>query len=92
MYLSFLVSGDKFCVGSGATLAYSIIDSMLPNVPSWDVDGAFAVALNAVSKATLRDGYSGGYVNLIHINASGVHHIKHIDSRMLHDQHTNIPL
>ena len=40
-------------------------------------------ALWAVRHATYRDGHSGGYLNLLEVNATGVHHLRRIDCRLL---------
>jgi 20S proteasome alpha/beta subunit len=126
------LSGDLFCVGSGSTVAYAILDSFneqqdfvadepaayemetevttsaynqFPTInananaqPDEHVNAnanadttsplstmkqsrAIEVAVQAVRHATLRDGYSGGYINVIVVNSTGIHHIKRIDSR-----------
>ena len=48
-----------------------------------DFESAVNTALWAVRHATVRDGFSGGYINVLRINATGVHHVKRIDSRSL---------
>mmetsp|Transcript_21344 Transcript_21344/g.29363 ORF Transcript_21344/g.29363 Transcript_21344/m.29363 type:complete len:305 (+) Transcript_21344:13-927(+) len=80
------VGGDIFCVGSGATLAYSILDSTsscsesgdteeldLHNMPQ---DQAIDAAVAAVQCAARRDGYSGGYINVIVVDQTGCHHVR----------------
>eukprot|EP00598_Pedospumella_elongata_P014225 CAMPEP_0184993880 /NCGR_PEP_ID=MMETSP1098-20130426/47245_1 /TAXON_ID=89044 /ORGANISM="Spumella elongata, Strain CCAP 955/1" /LENGTH=202 /DNA_ID=CAMNT_0027519833 /DNA_START=133 /DNA_END=738 /DNA_ORIENTATION=- len=42
---------------------------------------AIDTAVRAVRHATYRDGYSGGYINVLVVNATGIHHIKRVDSR-----------
>lgn len=63
------LSGDMFCVGSGQTYAYGVLDSGY----SWDlsVDDALALGVRAILGATHRDAYSGGSVRLYHVGESG---------------------
>lgn len=91
------IEGNAFAVGSGGTYAYSVLDSL--NIPQYlssnpspeDLDATEAIfrekaldrALWAVRHATYRDGYSGGYLNLLEINSTGVHHLRRIDCRLL---------
>ena len=75
------VAGDVFCVGSGGNLAYSILDDSIKNLKDMTIDEAVEVATWALRHATFRDSYSGGYVNVIHINSTGCHHLKRIDVR-----------
>ena len=115
------MEGNLFCVGSGASLAYSVMDTAYitklrqiykendakMKISEWDImdDVIKSVATNnknrpnlvdimtleeaidmvtwAVRRATHRDGYSGGYINVVHVNASGCHHIRRIDSRSM---------
>eukprot|EP01041_Mallomonas_annulata_P006282 gene6282-12723_t len=67
------VSGKYFCVGSGASLAYAILDAAedISNLP---IDKALQTVALAVRHATHRDGYSGGYINVFRINETGCHH------------------
>ena len=76
-----------FCVGSGSTLAYSILDTYsgkgkqkLSELP---LEEAIDTAVWAVRHSTFRDGFSGGFINVLQINSSGVHHIKRVDSQSL---------
>lgn len=75
------VEGDSFCVGSGAKLAYSIIDDHEEIFPKMLLDEAVKITIMAIRHAAHRDGYSGGYINIIHVNSTGIHHIKRIDSK-----------
>lgn len=93
------VEGNVFSVGSGSTHAYPVIDSLditdpKPSSTSDDDDILVTAdallrdkvidqALWAVRHATYRDGYSGGYLNLLEVNATGVHHLRRIDCRLL---------
>jgi len=103
------ISGDLFCVGSGSTLAYSILDSVsehdqnsrLPNTISLDVNcdkkkdsrhvlrslplqKAVDIAVAAVQAAAQRDGYSGGYINVLVLNETGCHHIRRLQANQQH--------
>jgi len=73
------IPGKTFCVGSGANLAYSILDS--ETLSDLSVDKAVDLATWAIRHATNRDGFSGGWINVFHINATGIHHMKRLDSR-----------
>jgi len=73
------ISGKSFCVGSGANVAYSILDA--ENLQQMGVDEAVDLATWAIWHATNRDGFSGGWVNVFHINATGIHHLVRTDSR-----------
>ena len=80
------IPGQRFCVGSGSTLAYAVLDSQLEtlrNNQSAHVDDAVGVALWAIRHATYRDGYSGGYINVFHINSTGIHHLVRKDAKEL---------
>jgi 20S proteasome subunit beta 5 len=79
------VPGDLFCVGSGAPLAYGILDTAAPDglhaLPT--LAAAVDVAVRAIRQATYRDAFSGGYINVLHINATGIHQLLRTDSRTL---------
>jgi len=75
------VEGDSFCVGSGAKLAYSIIDDYEETFPKMSLDEAVKITIMAIRHAAHRDGYSGGYINIIHVNSTGIHHIKRVDAK-----------
>lgn len=78
------VNGKMFSVGSGSSLAYSVIDSAWNDLKkNYTLTEALDLATWAVRHATYRDSYSGGYINIIQLNASGIHHLKRIDSRTL---------
>ena len=77
------VPGDFFCVGSGANLAYSIMDNSQKSLKDMTLQEAVKLATWAIRHATYRDGYSGGYINVIHIDSDGIRHIKRVDSRTL---------
>ena len=77
------VPGDFFCVGSGANLAYSVIDDRIKEAKDMGLEEAVELATWAIRHATYRDGYSGGYINVFHVNSSGCHHVRRVDSRTL---------
>lgn len=63
------LKGDLFCVGSGQTFAYGVLDSSY----KWDlsVEDALALGKRSILAATHRDAYSGGSVNLYHVTENG---------------------
>lgn len=87
------LEGDRFCVGSGSVLAYSALDSALAQAQnsSMPLSEAIYHALWAVRHATVRDAFSGGYINAFviqkedknsHLNAR-IRHLLHIDCKEL---------
>lgn len=67
------VEGPCFCVGSGATLAYAVLDA--EDLTSLSLEAALDTAAWAVRHATHRDGFSGGFINVFRINSTGCHHV-----------------
>ena len=63
------LKGDVFCVGSGQTFAYGVLDSEY----KWDlsVEDALYLGKRSILAATHRDAYSGGSVNLYHVTEQG---------------------
>jgi 20S proteasome subunit beta 5 len=61
------LQGDCFSVGSGSVLALGILDTERRYEMS--VDDAIALGIKAIRHATLRDAYSGGYINVFLITA-----------------------
>ncbi|EMR09723.1 hypothetical protein PNEG_01908 [Pneumocystis murina B123] len=63
------LKGNLFCVGSGQTFAYSILDAEY----HWNLqkDQAIYLAKRAILASTHRDSYSGGFINIYYINADG---------------------
>jgi 20S proteasome subunit beta 5 len=59
--------GNVFCVGSGSTYAYGVIDSNLRE--DLTVDEAIDLGRRAIAGAAHRDAYSGGWNNLYHMKA-----------------------
>lgn len=70
------LKGDLFCVGSGQTFAYGVLDSEY----KWDltVEEALYLGKRSILAATHRDAYSGGSVNLYHVTENGwIYHGNH---------------
>ncbi|ODQ77310.1 hypothetical protein BABINDRAFT_163577 [Babjeviella inositovora NRRL Y-12698] len=63
------LKGDLFCVGSGQTFAYGVLDASY----HWDlsVDEALELGKRSILAATHRDAYSGGSINLFHVTEQG---------------------
>jgi len=76
------LKGNRFCVGSGGTYAYGVLDSGY----RFDLTDEEAIELGrrSIYHATHRDAYSGGTVNVYHITASGWKHISADDSNDLY--------
>ena len=65
-----------FCVGSGQTFAYGVVDAGL----KWDmsVEDALYLGKRGILAATHRDAYSAGSINLYHVTEQGwVYHGNH---------------
>lgn len=65
--------GNLFCVGSGQTFAYGVLDAEY----RYDLSEEEALELGrrSILAATHRDAYSGGHINLYHVKEEGwVHH------------------
>ncbi|KAL6942021.1 Proteasome subunit beta type-5 [Hanseniaspora vineae] len=70
------LKGDLFCVGSGQTFAYGVLDSNY----KWDltVEEALYLGKRSILAAAHRDAYSGGSINLYHVTENGwVYHGNH---------------
>jgi len=76
------LKGNKFCVGSGGTYAYGVLDEGY----KWDlsVEEAFELGRRAIYHATHRDAYSGGTINVYHITEEGWKYISATDSDELY--------
>ena len=63
------LSGNLFCVGSGQTFAYGVLDAEY----SYELEDEQALELGkrSILAATHRDAYSGGYINLYHVKEDG---------------------
>ena len=58
-------------------------DQKVSGFAALPLNKAIEVAVKAVRHATYRDGFSGGYINVLVINATGTHHVKRIDSKTI---------
>lgn len=70
------MKGDMFCVGSGQTFAYGVLDSEY----KWDlsVEDALYLGKRSILAAAHRDAFSGGSINLYHVTEAGwVYHGNH---------------
>ncbi|CCJ29922.1 unnamed protein product, partial [Pneumocystis jirovecii] len=78
------LKGNMFCVGSGQTFAYSIVDDKY----SWDmsVEDAIELGKRAILAATHRDAFSGGNVNIYHIRSEGWRFCGRFDVAQLFDE------
>jgi len=76
------LKGQRFSVGSGSTYAYGILDSGY----RWDLTSEQAIDLGrrSIYHATHRDAYSGGTVNVYHIQPDGWKKISSTDCFELH--------
>ncbi|KAJ9605280.1 Proteasome subunit beta type-5 [Cladophialophora chaetospira] len=63
------LAGNLFCVGSGQTFAYGVLDAQY----KYDLedDEALELGRRSILAATHRDAYSGGYINLYHVKEDG---------------------
>ena len=63
------LAGNLFCVGSGQTFAYGVLDAEY----SYDMseEDALELGKRSILAATHRDAFSGGYINLYHVKESG---------------------
>ena len=63
------LAGDVFCVGSGQTFAYGVLDAEYRKDLS--DDEARELGKRAILAATHRDAFSGGFINLYHVKEKG---------------------
>ncbi|KAI9658874.1 MAG: Proteasome subunit beta type-5 [Trizodia sp. TS-e1964] len=63
------ILGKLFCVGSGQTFAYGVLDAEY----RFDMteEEALSLGSRSILAATHRDAYSGGFINLYHVKESG---------------------
>eukprot|EP01114_Cavostelium_apophysatum_P006437 TRINITY_DN1774_c0_g1_i1.p1 TRINITY_DN1774_c0_g1~~TRINITY_DN1774_c0_g1_i1.p1 ORF type:complete len:265 (-),score=35.32 TRINITY_DN1774_c0_g1_i1:42-836(-) len=80
------LKGQRFSVGSGSTYAYGILDSGF----KWDMtpEEACELGRRSIYHATHRDAYSGGLVNVYHIEPTGWRKISSDDCMKLHERYT----
>lgn len=76
------LKGDVFCVGSGSTYAYGVIDSNLRQ--DLTLDEAIDLGRRAIAGAAHRDAFSGGVNNLYHVTAAGWRFVGAVDTNDLY--------
>jgi len=82
------VRGDIFSVGSGSNYAISVLDGETRR-SKLSQEEAIELAVRAIQRATHRDAFSGGYINVYHISPTeGWHQISRIDSAQLEEPFT----
>jgi len=76
------LKGERFAVGSGSTFAYGVLD----NEYRYDLtmEEACELGRRAIYHATHRDAYSGGTINVYHIDENGWKKISSQDCNDLH--------
>ena len=76
------IKGNLFCVGSGQTFAYGVLDEGY----NYDLteEKAVDLAKRSILAATHRDAYSGGSVNLYHVKEQGWEHLGFEDTDPMH--------
>jgi len=63
------LAGNLFCVGSGQTFAYGVLDAEYRY--DLGVEEALELGSRSILAATHRDAYSGGFINLYHVKEEG---------------------
>jgi len=63
------LSGDLFCVGSGQTFAYGVLDAEYKY--EMNEEEALELGKRSILAAMHRDAFSGGSINLYHVKESG---------------------
>lgn len=63
------LAGNLFCVGSGQTFAYGVLDAEY----KYDLseEAALELGRRSILAATHRDAFSGGFINLYHVKEDG---------------------
>ena len=63
------LAGNLFCVGSGQTFAYGVLDAEY----HYDLteEQALELGSRSILAATHRDAFSGGFINLYHVKEDG---------------------
>lgn len=63
------LAGNLFCVGSGQTFAYGVLDAEY----NYDLteEEALELGSRSILAATHRDAFSGGFINLYHVKEDG---------------------
>jgi len=76
------LKGDRFAVGSGSTFAYGVLDSGYRY--DLTMEEACELGRRSIYHATHRDAYSGGIINVYHIDENGWKKISSQDCNDLH--------
>lgn len=76
------LKGDVFSVGSGSTYAYGVLDTGYRYDLS--VEDAIELGRRSIFQATFRDAYSGGQVNVYHVQEGGWKYIGGFDVKDLY--------
>ena len=63
------LAGNLFCVGSGQTFAYGVLDAEYHY--SLTEEEALELGSRSILAATHRDAFSGGFINLYHVKEDG---------------------
>ena len=63
------LAGNLFCVGSGQTFAYGVLDAEYHY--NLTEEEALELGSRSILAATHRDAYSGGFINLYHVKEDG---------------------
>jgi len=79
------LKGQRFSVGSGSTYAYGVLDTGFKHDLS--PEAACELGRRAIYHATHRDAYSGGVVNVYHIQPEGWKKISSTDCFELHQRY-----
>ena len=79
------LAGNLFCVGSGQTFAYGVLDAEY----HYDLteEQALELGSRSILAATHRDAFSGGFINLYHVKEDGW--VKHGFRVRLHSSQTD---
>ncbi|KCZ81145.1 hypothetical protein H312_01437 [Anncaliia algerae PRA339] len=79
------VKGDLFSVGSGSTIAYGVLSSHYRF--DLTLEEALDLGKRAIYHAAHRDAFSGGTVNLYHMNYDGWNKIGSYDVQKLYEEY-----
>lgn len=63
------LAGNLFCVGSGQTFAYGVLDAEYHY--NLSEEEALELGSRSILAATHRDAFSGGFINLYHVKEDG---------------------
>ncbi|XP_018411611.1 PREDICTED: proteasome subunit beta type-5-like [Nanorana parkeri] len=82
------VSGSVFSVGSGSLYAYGVLDRGYDY--DMEIEEAQELARRSIYQATYRDAYSGGVVNLYHVQEDGWKRVSQDDVADLHEEYKGL--